>query len=181
LPRESFRDHPARAELRRLYDELDALLAHLSCDATAECCDFDVFGREPYPTAVEAAELELALRGAPIARDKRPPPIGRDKQRLPIARRARTCPVLGDGRCRAYAARPFGCRTFFCHRVAGGRVPREEVQRIARKIADLSERFAPREPGPRDHTRPRRSRRPQVTRDETRDERGRAQRRGRMY
>ena len=27
----------------------------------------------------------------------------------------RACPLLSaDGRCRIYASRPFGCRTFFC-------------------------------------------------------------------
>ena len=135
-----FRDDPARDALRKLYDEVDGLLAHLSCDASAECCHFGVTGREPYPTAVELAELELALRSAPLPR----------KRRLPAVDDARRCPVLGDdGRCRAYASRPFGCRTFFCHRVQGGKAPRDDLARIGRAIADLSARFAPRDPGPR--------------------------------
>ncbi len=137
----SFRDHPARAELRKLYDEVDAELAGLSCDGTTECCVFSNFGREPYPTAVELAELEHALRGAPLPAAQR---------RLPVAGDSRRCPVLGeDGRCRAYASRPFGCRTFYCDRVQGGKVPRDVVLRISRAIADLSARFAPRDPGPR--------------------------------
>jgi hypothetical protein len=136
-----FRDDPARAELRKLYDEVDSLLAGLSCEGTAECCQFAIFGREPYPTAVELAELGLALRAMPLPAAKR---------RLPLAEDLRRCPVLGDdGRCRAYASRPFGCRTFFCSRVTGGSVPRAEVLRIGRAIADLSARYAPRDPGPR--------------------------------
>jgi Fe-S-cluster containining protein len=135
-----FRNDPARAELRALYDEVDRLLSHLSCDASADCCHFARTGREPYPTAVEIAELDLALAGAPIAK----------KRRLELAGDERRCPVLGDdGRCRAYASRPFGCRTFFCERIRGGKVPRDDVQRIGRRIADLSARFAPRDPGPR--------------------------------
>jgi uncharacterized protein len=134
-----FRDHPVRTELRKLYDEVDALLSHLSCDASAECCDFSLTGREPYPTAVEIAELEIALERAPIS----------PKRRLELLSEQR-CPVLGDdGRCRAYASRPFGCRTFFCGRHRGGKAPRPQVQQIGRRIADLSARFSPRDPGPR--------------------------------
>jgi Fe-S-cluster containining protein len=135
-----FRDNPARAELRKLYGEVDALLFHLSCDASADYCHFARTGREPYPTAAELAELDLAIASAPV------PP----KRRLELAGGERRCPVLGDdGRCRAYASRPFGCRTFFCERIQGGKVPRDEVQRIGRAIADLSARYAPRDPGSR--------------------------------
>jgi uncharacterized protein len=141
-----FRDDPARATLRKLYDEVDLLLGGLSCDASTECCQFGVTGREPYPTAVELAELDLALRSSPLPSAKK---------RLALADDGtRRCPVLGDdGRCRAYASRPFGCRTFFCARVQGGKVPRDAVARIGRAIADLSARFAPRDPGPRPLTR----------------------------
>jgi Fe-S-cluster containining protein len=63
-----------------------------------------------------------------------------------------------DQRCRIYDSRPFGCRTFFCDgatsdatKKAGGRarLPRDEIQAVSRRIADLSARFAPRDPGPR--------------------------------
>ena len=153
-----FRDDPARAALRKLYGEVDALLESLSCDGSTECCQFAIFGREPYPTAVELAELELALRSAPLAAPRGHETAGGrrgGKKRLAIAQDAtRRCPVLGDdGRCRAYASRPFGCRTFFCGRVQGGKVPREEVLRLGRAIADLSARYAPRDPGPRPLTR----------------------------
>lgn len=147
-----FRDDPARAELRKLYGEVDRALAGLSCDGTTECCQFAVFGREPYPTAVELAELDLALKSSPLPSATSAKSVKSAKRRLALAdaEDLRRCPVLGDdGRCRAYASRPFGCRTFFCDRVQGGTVPRAEVQRISRAIADLSARFAPRDPGPR--------------------------------
>jgi Fe-S-cluster containining protein len=125
--------------LRKLYERTDALHAHFSCDASTDCCHFGVTGREPYPTAVELAELELALASAPMKK----------RRSLELAEHRR-CPVLGDdGRCRAYAARPFGCRTYFCARARGAPVDRAEVQHIARAIAALSARFAPRDPGPR--------------------------------
>jgi len=99
-----------------------------------------VTGREPYPTAIELSELEHAVR----ARG------GIPKRRvLPIASERR-CPLLGDdGRCLVYASRPFGCRTFYCDRAEGEPVPRNEISRLSRKIQDLSERYFPRDPGPR--------------------------------
>jgi len=135
-----FRKHPTRALLRKLYDEVDALFSQLSCDNSAECCHFGMTGREPYPTAVELAELEVALLARPLP----------SKKRLAMVEERRTCPLLGaDGRCGAYASRPFGCRTFFCDLALGERPPREEVQRISRAIAELSAVHAPRDPGPR--------------------------------
>ena len=88
------------------------------------------------------AKTPQATSALPIAADRRAP--------LPAPRRR--------GRCRIYASRPFGCRTFFCDRVQGpGKLPRAEVQRISRRIADLSAQFAPRDPSsPRPAT-PRRS------------------------
>ena len=132
------------ARLRQLYAEVDALLSHISCESSTDCCHFARTGREPYPTAVELAELDLALKRAPAPRSP-----GDLKRRVALADERR-CPLLGqDGRCRAYASRPFGCRTFFCDRAEGGIFPRQEVQRIGRQIADLSARFAPLDPGPR--------------------------------
>lgn len=142
-----FKDHPLRAELLALYAEVDALLAPYSCDGTTECCQFGITGREPYPTAIEIAEVERAVRALGSLPKKRG---------LPMADDARRCPLLSDeGKCRVYAARPFGCRTFFCERIVGPsrKLPRDDIQRLARKIADLSARFAPRDPLPRPLTR----------------------------
>jgi Fe-S-cluster containining protein len=139
-------DDPARTELLALYAETDALLAPYSCDASGECCNFANTGREPYPTPVELAEVELAmaqLGGAPA----RSAP---NRHALPLANEDRTCALLSDGRCTIYESRPFGCRTFFCHRVQGpSKLPRADLQRIARDIAALAARFSPRDPLPR--------------------------------
>jgi Fe-S-cluster containining protein len=144
----SFRESEARRELLRLYAEVDELTRGLSCDKSTDCCRFARTGREPYPTAVELAELRLAIgpkrasRGLPIARGH--------------ADAERSCPLLdASGRCSVYASRPFGCRTFFCDRArdeAGeaAALPRGELRRIAGAIAALSERFDPRDP----HARP---------------------------
>jgi Fe-S-cluster containining protein len=136
----------ARAELLALYAEVDSLLAGFSCPASSDCCHFGAAGREPYPTTVELAVLEGAMAGANVH------PRRSGRRSLPVAREDQVCPMLGhDGRCRVYASRPLGCRTFFCERVSGpggkrARLPRVEIQRISRAIADLSARFAPRDP-----------------------------------
>ena len=139
-------------ELRRLYERVDEALVGWGCDASTECCRFGVTGREPYPTAVEVAELERAVR----ARGGLP-----KRRALPLASKdgsdERRCALLGeDNRCLVYASRPFGCRTFFCERArgpvgerAGSDLPRETIAEVARDIATLSARFAPAAPGPR--------------------------------
>lgn len=135
----------ALKQLGDVYARVDALLMPFGCDGSAECCKFGVTGREPYPTAVEVAFLQAQLR-------KSPPPKQRSTRALPIAGKSeRRCTLLGsDDRCQAYEARPFGCRTFFCDRIIGpGRFPRREVAELGRKVASISEKFAPRDPGPR--------------------------------
>jgi uncharacterized protein len=134
-------DNPARAELRAIYTEVDALLAPYSCEGTAECCDFANTGREPTPTTVELAETLHAARALG----------GERKRHLPMADASRRCALLSDeGRCRIYASRPFGCRTYFCERMTGPKkLPRAEILALARRIAALSERTFPRDPLPR--------------------------------
>ncbi|HEX8791599.1 MAG TPA: YkgJ family cysteine cluster protein [Polyangiaceae bacterium] len=146
---------PHRARLLALYAEVDELLAGWTCACSragvgttpeAQCCHFGVTGREPYPTAVELEEVRHAMRAASVT--------PRDPRKLPMAE-LRPCPLLSpDGRCRIYASRPFGCRTFFCeHGEApyGGRekLPRDAINAIGRKIADLSAEVSPRDPLPR--------------------------------
>src|ERR1700750_3106351 len=80
------RDTQSLAELRALYTQIDEALGGWGCDASTDCCRFGVTGREPYPTAVELAELERAVR----ARG------GLPKRRvLPLASERR-CTLLGD-------------------------------------------------------------------------------------
>ncbi len=149
--RASWKTDPARAELLAIYARVDALLAPFSCDASTDCCRFGVTGREPYVTPVELAELQraIAARGAPL----RAAPPARNRRALPLADQVdeRRCPLLsGEGRCTVYQARPLGCRTFFCDRARGpGRVPRDAVNRFARDLSALSDRFSPRDPGAR--------------------------------
>jgi hypothetical protein len=146
---------PERAALLALYAEVDALLDGQTCACSeggvgstpeAQCCHFAVTGREPYPTAIELEEVRHAIQAASVplpaaSRSARSP----DPRRLPVVDQ-RPCPLLSpEGRCRIYASRPFGCRTFFC----GQKLPRQAVNAIGRRIADLSARFAPADPGPR--------------------------------
>jgi hypothetical protein len=166
----SWKDDPARATLLALYAKADELVrdATCACSAIAErppaagpglagalanlapCCHFAVTGREPYPTAVELAEVLHAARARGLRARKR---AGRH---LPIARdgghdEARRCPLLSDaGRCTVYESRPLGCRTFFCDRGDGPpRRARAGLLEIARRIADLSATVFPRDPRPR--------------------------------
>jgi Fe-S-cluster containining protein len=157
-----------RDELLALYKEADALLSGWECGCTharepPRCCQFAVTGREPYPTAVELEEVRHGMRTANAT--------PRDPRKLPLVTRhahgpdlaARepdgSCPLLApEGRCRIYASRPFGCRTFFCQTAEGpegprSRIPRDAVAFIGRRIADLSARFAPHDPHPRPLTR----------------------------
>jgi Fe-S-cluster containining protein len=149
--RQSSRD-PAPAagaaleKLRAVYAEVDALLAGWTCASSTDCCRFGVTGREPYPTSVEIAELERAVR----ARGGLP-----KRRTLPVADERR-CTLLSDeGRCLVYASRPFGCRTFFCERGQGpaGEPPRSgpkaEIARLGRAVSDLAARFDPADAGPR--------------------------------
>src|SRR3984885_893277 len=144
---------PERLQLLELYRQVDALLEGWTCACSragvggapeAQCCHFAVTGREPYPTAVELEEVRHAMRVTAIT-----PP---DRRKLPLAtkRDRRPCPLLSQGgRCRIYASRPLGCRTFFCKDAAEApfgaqaRPPRDAMNAIGRRVADLSARFAP--------------------------------------
>ncbi len=142
----SSEDRERLAELRQLYAEVARLTEGFECDASTDCCRFGVTGREPYPTAVELAELERAVRargGLPRVRS------------LPVVGERRCALLSDEGRCVAYESRPFGCRTFFCDRARGPvgqsarEIPRGEIARLGRQVADLSAKFDPRDPGPR--------------------------------
>jgi Fe-S-cluster containining protein len=152
--RASFKSDGARAELLELYAEADRLLASHSCASSTDCCHFGRTGREPYPTAVEVAEVELAVGRAGGASAL--PKSSKTRNRLPILPvlpEERRCPLLAsDGRCRIYESRPFGCRTFFCDRAVssdGRKMPRDSLQDVGRRIAALSARAFARDPGPR--------------------------------
>lgn len=136
-------------ELAAIYQAADEVYAGWACPASTECCRFGITGREPYVTSVELAAIRraVAARGghrswkpaAPLAASASAPP-GR---RLPLAER--TCPMLSDaGRCSIYAARPLGCRTFFCDRAdPGAPVRHRELLALVRRVQDLAARHTP--------------------------------------
>jgi uncharacterized protein len=125
------------AELRELYDRVDAMYEGWHCPSSSECCRFGISGRQPYVTALEALALRhaLARRGGFLAPQRRALPIMYD------AARERVCPLLDrDQRCSVYADRPLGCRTFYCSRAERGRGPegaelRELTQDLQRMAA----------------------------------------------
>ena len=129
-----------------LYAEADRLLAGWTCDTSQggcsaprlatlgkaqrvppDCCRFAVTGREPqlWPNEWRVLERAIAARGVPVRKLR----VVQDSEA--------TCPLLDRGRCVVYAARPFGCRTFFCDRAVGPerRLPRAELAEIGRRIA----------------------------------------------
>jgi Fe-S-cluster containining protein len=154
-----WREHPARAELRRLYAEVDVLVSGCECACSraarpedALCCQFGLTGREPYPTPIELCEVDFALRagggGRAMLRQ------GDGRRALPLAVEHRTCPLLSrEGRCTIYESRPFGCRTYFCAGHEPPRRAREAIQAIGRRVSDLAARAFPRDPRPRPFTR----------------------------
>jgi Fe-S-cluster containining protein len=135
--------------LRALYDEVDGLLANYTCGRSTECCRFAVNNREPYVTSLEMEVVRKALGAlggvkAVLASQ------GKNKQ-LPtfvaLAAQEGRCPLLGaDDRCRIYASRPFGCRTFFCDRIEGGKLPRKEIAQLAQKLDGLAQAHDPASP-----------------------------------
>ena len=142
--------------LRAIYRDVDALTAGWSCEASTDCCRFGVTGREPYPTAVELAELDRAVRARGGLPKRRSLPVVSKKGARANGRDERRCALLSDeGRCLVYASRPFGCLTFFCERASGPAgegardLPKAEIARLGRAVADVSARFDPRDPGPR--------------------------------
>jgi len=127
-------------DLLSLYAEADRLLQGWTCELSGDCCRFDVTGREPYlwPNEWRVLERAIAARGRP-------------RRTLRVVAEGRTCPLYEHGRCTAYAARPFGCRTFFCARAVGPerRPPRAALAAIGRRIAAAAQAEDPRCDGPR--------------------------------
>jgi Fe-S-cluster containining protein len=131
-PEESQRVRAHRAALQELgavYRLADAAYRPYSCPGTAECCQLATTKREPWLWPVEW-ELLLSARGGQV-----PPP-----------RSDGGCPFLdADGkRCSVYASRPFGCRTFFCHRIRGpAREPIEAVAVLSSRLERVAQTLDP--------------------------------------
>ncbi|MBL8922294.1 MAG: YkgJ family cysteine cluster protein [Myxococcaceae bacterium] len=95
------------AETREVLRAASEAYARWSCPSTAECCQLATTGRPPW-----LWPSEWALITEHLHRARRP---------LPPRRADGGCPFLDEAgaRCTIYEVRPFGCRTFFCHRVKG--------------------------------------------------------------
>lgn len=128
------------AELEAVYRDADDAYAGARCGASTECCRFGVTGREPMVTSAEIALVERAIRA-------RGGPLPSKKRALPIAgsRDEGICPLLDrDGRCAIYAARPLGCRTFFCDRADVPDPPDRAVLReLVRRVQSIAARHRP--------------------------------------
>jgi uncharacterized protein len=139
----------AFAGLVAIYDELAAHYTGITCDASTECCRFAITGREPQLSPLEFEYLKRGVRASP-------PPKQRGLKLLALA--DGRCPLLKDnGKCSAYAHRPFGCRSFYCGRarnsVGESENPmqslRAELRALGQRIAALSARVFPEDPHPR--------------------------------
>ncbi len=130
-------------ELAAVYRDVDAAYGAYRCPATSECCHFAITGREPYVTSIELAALgrAIAARGGPLPDKRRALPMYPGDYRD-----ERICPLLtADGRCSVYAARPLGCRSFWCHRadVPPDPVARDALAQFVRRIQAIAVRHQP--------------------------------------
>jgi uncharacterized protein len=140
---ERTRENTLLDELAAVYRDVDAAYAAYRCPGTSECCHFAVTGREPYVTSIELAAMQraIAARGGALPAKRRAlsmyPGEYRDE---------RICPLLTtDGRCSIYAARPLGCRSFWCHRadVPADAVARDALTQFVRRIQAIATRHQP--------------------------------------
>ena len=124
----------ARTALQIL-DDASAVVDGVTCDCSTECCRFGLTGREPWLTRAEFDVFTAFVKAQ-----------GRRMPTVPAAADGR-CAFLGDDdRCRIYAARPLGCRTFFCANAKhpdgrSGRLPNsmnQALRAFPRELADLT-------------------------------------------
>src|ERR1044071_4129932 len=125
-------------ELRALYVEVDAKFADAACPGSTECCRFGITGRRPYLTSIETALVRRALAERGFGGGRAP-----RRRALPLVARRdeQPCPLLDErSRCRVYAARPFGCRTFYCQRATGALPDRGDLRPLLQRLQALSAR-----------------------------------------
>jgi hypothetical protein len=112
-----------RTEVLAVYAAADAAVdaAGPRCDASGRCCRFAEYGHTLFISAFEA---EILLAGAPLYKEG---PFPRD-----------TCPYQVGGLCTARAARPLGCRIYFCDPAYQGRMAEitEEAVAALKRVAD---------------------------------------------
>lgn len=137
---------PDATKTRALLQLASDVVDGVGCDCSTECCRFGVTGREPWVTR---AEWELVL--LEVRRQGRRLPVPNDDDEGDARGRGRgegRCPFLDDdgkggGRCRIYAARPLGCRTFFCERAVQadgrrGKLPTSTTRMLRPIAGDLA-------------------------------------------
>jgi Fe-S-cluster containining protein len=129
------RERAAMRETQLVFAKADEAYRPYGCPASAECCQLTRVQRQPWLWPSEWLVVREALKARGI----------------PQAREDGACPLLDEAnRCSIYASRPFGCRTFFCHRITGpSRQPAEEVDALLRRLEHLNQRLEPDCKGPR--------------------------------
>lgn len=92
------------AEIRAVHAACAAQVAQERplCIASGQCCRFEAYGHRLHVTGLEAAWSLRQLGAAPAMADLR------------AAVQRGDCPFLHGSQCGAHAARPVGCRTFYC-------------------------------------------------------------------
>jgi Fe-S-cluster containining protein len=126
------RERRALKGLDCVYRTAADTLRRFRCAKSAQCCQLRNTGREPYLFPVEWMRIVAALRAA-----------GRS---IPEPRPDGACAFLSSDRtrCAIYEDRPFGCRTFFCHRVKGpGEVPTAPLYELSARVTAVSDALDP--------------------------------------
>jgi Fe-S-cluster containining protein len=91
-------DASAIDAIRAIYADLAAAVdaRRPVCSASGACCHFDAYGHRLYVTTLELAAFVRDLQVQPTNTDRG------------------GCPFQLDRLCNAHAARPFGCRIYYC-------------------------------------------------------------------
>lgn len=114
-------------ETRAVLRQASEAWARHSCPGTSECCQLAQTKRPPWLWPSEWKVLEERLK--------------REGRTLPPARADGGCPFLDTAgqRCTVYEDRPLGCRTFFCHRIAGpAKLPAEQTNALLERLRALN-------------------------------------------
>ncbi len=137
------RERALLAELQAVWQEVATTYQDHRCPGATECCRFAITGREPYVTSIELCAIvrAVAARGGPLNEKRRAQPLSGRTTRA----EERTCPLLDQqARCAVYAARPLGCRTYYCDQVDRDRVVRQrEISALVRRVQDIAARHRP--------------------------------------
>jgi len=118
------------AALRALYEAIGRDIAdrNPTCWLSGKCCHFETYGHRLYVTALEAAWLIRQLDDAQSTALTDTDPTGLDG-----------CVFQVNNLCSVHAARPLGCRVFFCDPSADWQ--NEVYERHLRSLRDLHEQL----------------------------------------